>query len=150
AHDGTAGDVLYRSFHHSLQVSRLRENAQNFASVAAADQIKDLPDSFPSVDCFCHEVDYTMDTNTVRFMAIPVLGEIENVKSLSAKFAELKQRTCRARLRSFYRCEIMESTILNPLFYPNLVMADWKQATFTSHNVRTLPISPYVEIASQN
>jgi hypothetical protein len=91
-----------------------------------------------------------MDTNTVRFMAIPVLGEIENVKSLSAKFAELKQRTCRARLRSFYRCEIMESTILNPLFYPNLVMADWKQATFTSHNVRTLPISPYVEIASQN
>jgi hypothetical protein len=90
-----------------------------------------------------------MDTNTVRFKAVPVLGEIENVKSLSAKFAELKLRTCRARSRSFYRCKIMESTLLNPPFYPNLVMADWKQATFTPHKARTLPISPYGEIASR-
>ena len=43
----------------------------------------------------------------------------------------------------------MESTLFNPPFYPHLVMADWKQATSTPHKARTLPISPYGEIASR-
>jgi hypothetical protein len=48
-----------------LQIAGLGGDAQHFTSVTAAHQFLNLPDPFPSVNRFCHEVDYTMDGDMV-------------------------------------------------------------------------------------
>ncbi len=54
AHDGTAGNILYRTFEHSTLFGGFCFNTPNFTSITAANFFDEKPVLVLSADTFCH------------------------------------------------------------------------------------------------